>query len=560
MRTDWPPRVTEYFSDSRLSFLGALVVSLLAFGVYLHTLAPSVTWKHDGADSGDLATAAFTLGIPHPPGYPLFTLLAAPFARLPGIEPAQGVAIFAALAGALAIFVLARAASSLAGPRLEDVFAQQIPNLAALAFAFAPAVWSQATIAEVYTLNLFFVSVVLWAMVSQTSRRVAVAAAAFGFGLAHHPSIMLLAPGAWLALRPTRRDLRVLILLLAPLAIYVYLPLRAAALPPVNWGNPINLEGFLWDVTAAPYRSYLLDLPLADIVGRIAFSARLMFDQFTPIGVGLAIWGAARLIQSRQQIGLALILNVGLVSAYAVIYGSRDSFIYLLPAFSMMMLWAVYGAFDLVRLVQPEKPISTPVPRVKRRRQTRTRIGGPESVFKKSGNVDRQDGGVQPRGFAPAFAKAASPILAIAVAALAFYNLWTNFQLMDLAVDREARAFAQGIIEKVPDKTIIFAEGDEELFALVYYRYAIAYDRSNALIVSQGLLQHSWYYDEMKNELKGANLPALGADSGFHERAVAIVESTNAQGRLNCFADSSPLLEGYNYEDRFGLKCVAGRK
>ncbi|MGD9101843.1 MAG: DUF2723 domain-containing protein, partial [Anaerolineae bacterium] len=50
--------------------------------VYGLTLAPGLTWAHYGADGGDLVTAAHTLGVPHPPGYPTYTLLAWLFTRL----------------------------------------------------------------------------------------------------------------------------------------------------------------------------------------------------------------------------------------------------------------------------------------------------------------------------------------------------------------------------------------------------------------------------------------------------------------------------------------------
>ena len=59
-------------------FIG-LALSLAAFGVYLLTLAPTVTF----IDSGELATVAATLGIAHPTGYPLFALLGWLFAHLP---------------------------------------------------------------------------------------------------------------------------------------------------------------------------------------------------------------------------------------------------------------------------------------------------------------------------------------------------------------------------------------------------------------------------------------------------------------------------------------------
>jgi hypothetical protein len=48
----------------------ASVAAILAFAVYLRTLAPTIT----GEDSGELVTAAWTLGVPHAPGFPLYCL------------------------------------------------------------------------------------------------------------------------------------------------------------------------------------------------------------------------------------------------------------------------------------------------------------------------------------------------------------------------------------------------------------------------------------------------------------------------------------------------------
>jgi len=72
----------------------ALLAAVIAFVVYWLTLAHTITWLHDGADSGDLVGAAFIYGIPHPPGYPLYTLVGSLFAHIEGMEPAQGMAIF----------------------------------------------------------------------------------------------------------------------------------------------------------------------------------------------------------------------------------------------------------------------------------------------------------------------------------------------------------------------------------------------------------------------------------------------------------------------------------
>ena len=74
-------------------FLGSLVL-------YIYTLAPSVPPQ---GDAGELITVAYTLGIAHPPGYPLFTLLAHLFTYLPINSIAWRVNLFSALAHSLTL-------------------------------------------------------------------------------------------------------------------------------------------------------------------------------------------------------------------------------------------------------------------------------------------------------------------------------------------------------------------------------------------------------------------------------------------------------------------------
>lgn len=61
-------------------FIGAILVSFVALlTLHVYTLAPTVTFE----DSGELIAAAAHLGIPHQPGYPLWTLLSHLFTWLP---------------------------------------------------------------------------------------------------------------------------------------------------------------------------------------------------------------------------------------------------------------------------------------------------------------------------------------------------------------------------------------------------------------------------------------------------------------------------------------------
>src|SRR5437867_794352 len=85
--------------ESRLSWLVGLGVSLLALAVYVLTLSPTVNF----IDSGELIAVGVQAGIAHPPGYPLYSLLAVIGARLPFGDPAVGVNLISAVAGALAV-------------------------------------------------------------------------------------------------------------------------------------------------------------------------------------------------------------------------------------------------------------------------------------------------------------------------------------------------------------------------------------------------------------------------------------------------------------------------
>ena len=67
-----PSQSTTHRRSIRLAAAGAGVA---AFGLYAASLAPGLTWAHQGADGGELLAAAAANGVPHPPGYPLYIML-----------------------------------------------------------------------------------------------------------------------------------------------------------------------------------------------------------------------------------------------------------------------------------------------------------------------------------------------------------------------------------------------------------------------------------------------------------------------------------------------------
>src|SRR5258705_369477 len=154
----------------------------LAFGVlYVLTLCPTVTWY----DSAEYAGAAVTLGIPHPPGYPLYTLLAAAFVQLP-FEPAYSVnlmsAVFASVALALAYLLQRRVGVGVAAA-----------IVGAATLGASRLFWSQAVIAEVYTTTLALLLLILLLLVrglrEDRVRPLLLAAFVAGLGLGVHLSL-----------------------------------------------------------------------------------------------------------------------------------------------------------------------------------------------------------------------------------------------------------------------------------------------------------------------------------------------------------------------------------
>jgi len=153
-------------TDTRPPYGAAVLVALAVLAGYIWTLAPTVTFW----DAGELIAAANILGIPHPPGTPLFVLLGHAWGALfPFGEFAWRTNLLSALLSAagsgfwflVAHETLRRATRDTAGPaativRLGGAVA------AALAAAFAFTTWQNSNEAEVYMVATFTIAAVAW--------------------------------------------------------------------------------------------------------------------------------------------------------------------------------------------------------------------------------------------------------------------------------------------------------------------------------------------------------------------------------------------------------------
>ena len=184
-----------YFKNSNLILF--LLVFAIVLVVYLFTLCPTIYLE----DSAEFVAVASGLGIPHPSGYPLYVLLGKLFTLIVPIGTiAWKVNFMSAFFGALTagfVFLI-----------IKYIIKKNIISAAAaLIFAFTLTFWSQSIIAEVYTLNSFFVSLIIYLLLiwkhNVETRQSAsllidnlllLIVFLFGISLANHQMMALLGP------------------------------------------------------------------------------------------------------------------------------------------------------------------------------------------------------------------------------------------------------------------------------------------------------------------------------------------------------------------------------
>lgn len=441
-----------------------VILFITLMSVYVLTLAPGLTWANRGADGGDLITAAATGGVPHPTGYPVYLLLARLFQFLPIGLLAYRTNILSAVAAALtSVLVFELTRRSLPS---RSNFAGLVSGVA---FGFSPLLWSQAVITEVYTVHVLFTTLILFQSLFPPSKDKKksdlVLGFIFGLALGSHLTTLLLlplllAPSVSIQEKRWRMDVRCLFHRLlglgSGLLVYLVLPLRAIAHPPVNWGNPVTWDGFSWLVSGRYYQDEVFALTIPSLWARIQSTVILLVSQFGILGIGAGLVGIIFFPRQSPLIEKTLWTMLAF-SIFTIVYATGDSFVYFIPPVMCFAVWIGLGVNGLMEMTSGR--------------------------FPKLGWV------------------AGSLIFISLIIAVR-----GNWPQVDASRDTRAEQFGQLVMKQMPEDTLVFVQGDPAIFSLWYFHYAL-HQRADIAIIAIELLQFDWYQDTLRATYPSLTVP-----------------------------------------------------
>ncbi len=363
------------------------LLGIVFFLVYLSTCLPSVL----SADNGEFQLVAWKLGIAHPPGYALYTVVGWLFSRL-FASPAFALNLLSVILAAITLVVVSRTVRLLTQSTIAG-------TLAAALLGTSTTFWAQATTANIRMPTALFTALCVSVLVSwsrsrrdqgsgirdqataqrvspsREARHLVILAFVFSLGLGHHVSLAF--PGLFFILyvllndraliKQPRRWLAPLLAFALGLLILLYFPLRGATGGTLADGETTAYlaqpDKLLDHVLGRGFEGdffYFINTRPDLLLDRVALLPTLFTFQFNPLVIILVLIGAVRLIRNDWKLAVMLIGGVALHTFVALTYRAPQTVEYLLPAYVLLAIVIGYG-LGAVRITRHSSSRSIPV-------------------------------------------------------------------------------------------------------------------------------------------------------------------------------------------------------
>lgn len=445
---------------------------LAIFGIFTCTAFPSVAIYRD---AGEMASVCYTFGIAHPPGYPLYVLLGKIFTLIiPFGNIAYRINLMSAFFGALSCGMVYLIIKRIADRNLCSTLCALC---SAIVLAFSKTFWSVSLVAEMYTINTFFIVLIIYLLL--TTYHLPLTAFLFGLATGNRIDIVLIAPGIlyWLIRHKeikkfsfTRLTVYALLFFLG-FSVYLFLPIRSKTQPYLNWNKPDNIQTLVDTITRKTH-GRTLDLISTRYTISDVFSSEMKvylkrtYNLFTIAGIPFMLMGFLYLYGKKRHF---------LVSTFLIYFISGPVFIaiakmppnphalaimepHYLISDLILVLWFGCGIYYISEKLKKLKVLLLLIP---------------AGLF-----------------------------------VLNFYsqNMRSNFIAYD---------FARNVFRSIPKNSIIISREDIQVFSQWYLQFAEK-KRADITVIAKGLSGSLWYQEYLK-KYKNTNVVSLNNQETFSQ-------------------------------------------
>lgn len=455
------------FFTSKIFF--SLLSFFVPFVVYIKTLAPTVSF----IDSGELATVCIKLGVAHPTGYPLFTLIGHLFSLLPFGEEIYRLSFMCAVLSSLALVVFFNLLvflfrdfnvnlinkdkkSSQKGSGLSDLAIYLISLAGTLILAFSTTYWNISNSLEVYSLHQLLVISIIFVMVKAANESYKKNSNAdiywlffafiLGLSFSNHMSTIFMSLGClylYFAINKFnvvsfKRMAIMAIPFLIAFSVYIYFPVRADN-PVMSWGYPANLSNFIRHISGKQFSVWMFSS--TDVTSKqFSYFISSYPKEFYFFPLLLAVFGLIRMFNQQKKLFYFTFLLFGFNILYAINYDIHDIDSYFILAYIVSAIWITYGILFFVQKF-----------------------------------------------------KNATIQVAIASLLLAVIPLYANYKENDESKNFFVKDYTMNVFKSAkPNSLILSTQWDFFVSAAMYYQY-VKGERPDLIIIDKELLRRSWY-------------------------------------------------------------------
>jgi DNA-binding SARP family transcriptional activator len=474
------------YTETKKDWYVALVIFAIVMAAYVETMALAAPFW----DSGEFIATSYILGIPHPPGTPLYVLIGRIFCLFPFANVATRVNFLSALSSVLAVlftFLITVRIAKMSF-KVQGWKAWLAGIVTSFFMAFSNTFWGNGTEAEVYSLSSFVMVLTLWMSLrwwdsvgkGHSDRMLLAIAYILSLSVGIHLGTLLVAPGIlilvllvdWRTITKSKLITTACALFVLGVSVHLYLLLRSRLYPAINEDDPTTWHDLWLVLKRDQYKPGSIFVRRADFSFQWAMFWGYFSNQFT-------MWGG-----KLEGLGRYLPILLGAVGAYFHAAANKKSFVALLTvilicslgliiylnftdhevrerdyfyvaSYHFFAIWMGIGATGLL---------------VKLLKATKEYLKNPTLVV------------------------AAFSCLFVLASVLPYFHFHFYH---DRSKDRIARNFAYNMLAPLEKNAIILTNGDNDTFPL-WYIQEVEGIRKDVRVANLSLLRTPWYVRQLK--------------------------------------------------------------